>query len=275
MAKAHKLGDDFAKIVRELRTRPESRPEDYEDLLLEAIQYDVDLDDTDELEAVSYDDWEFDHGSSRRFYVDGLRRFMRETGIQTVDAIAGYGEAAVKEVAEKTDWAKMPNSNSHWTDSIATNQFRHARNGVPVFFQKAALIIVACELAAGDAIEKAAKANKNKDSKKDDKEISLKSASEIYSFMSIRPACYNVDRFNKGYFEDLDKTQKRQLRKRTGQSEDALLHLAIGHTVTIKTAVNVGQLIRTDESFDEVGDVRGYPGKKTLGKKSASSSEKI
>lgn len=248
----------LADIAEQNRTA--ARPENYEALLFHPI-----ADDPTATDATCYPNWEFDHGLQRRFYVGGILWFLRSARINA-NSLAGFKDDAIVAVRERTDWSNMPNSNNNWTGQIARQQYNAARNHTPLFFQKAAIVIMSCELAA-EAMLANGRVLQDIDTPQD-----------IYRFMSVIPACWNVNDFNKDFYNQYvakDKAAQEKLKVAATLSQKAVLwDLADGHTVTYETAKAVKEAI--DQDFPEdvnVGEVRSKPGKKNLGKKRTSDYE--
>lgn len=214
--------------------------------------------------SVSYDGWEFDHGGVQRFYVGGMRWFMRQSGIEKIPTLAGYAEEAVATIANQTNWTTMPNSETRW-DQMSPNQLRSARKMDHVFFQKAALVIVTCERALADKLAKGGSTP-----------FPIK-PEDIYSVMSIIPAVWNIDDFDKKTLQQLQEKYPEAmayLREKSGQSASTIEHLATGHSVQHATAMAVKAAI--DKNFTKVGcgRLRASPGA-SLGTKAASPAESI
>jgi hypothetical protein len=248
---------NYAESLRQ-KGRPHKRPTAYEALLFEPIA------DAPSNAGPSYTNWEFDHGRTPRFYVGGLLWFMRVSGIPDIQSLAEYGSRAVEEVEKNTIWAAMPNSGENWKD-CSLNQFRYARLGRAVYFQKAALVIVACEIALTETTN---------DGRIVDKSVS---PDDVHHHMSIVPAVWNIDSFNPEYLTDLNHRHpnaKGALRDAAGQrSTDVIDRMAEGYTVTSSTALDVKKYI--DGNFREhpVGNVRAHPGRKRLGRLRATDDE--
>lgn len=239
--------------------RRSERPKNAEALLLHPIADDPTPPDTE-----SYSHWEFDHASQRRFYVGGFLWFLSRTGMNA-NSLAAFKDKAVEAVADRTTWEEMPNSGSRWNEKIARQQFNLARNHRALFFQKAAIIIMACELAVEELLK----------SGREIKDIS--GPEDVYKYMSIIPACWNVDEFNEGYLNKLENVGALdRLREVTGQRSKAVYHdLANGHTSTFETAKRLREALETelDPSSSSVGRVRARPGRRKLGKLRASEFE--
>lgn len=249
------------KIEMAAQKRPAKRPEFYADLLLHPVATDP----TDG--SGCYDDWEFDHGSMQRFYVGGMRWYFRQTGLNA-NVLAGFRRDALRQVKKRTDWGSMPNSNQMWKQDIARPQFNVAARGDPLFFQKAAIILMACELALEEALEEGEEVK------------DIKKPEDIYQKMSIIPACWNVNDFNIGFYEKLRKAEPDvpgKLQNAAAQESASVFeHLSNGNTVTFETAKAVKAEIDGNCGPDfNVGNVRAKPGVKRLGKQKASEFETI
>lgn len=210
------------------------RPEHYSELLREPISL--------EKGQPSFAGWEFAHGSRQRFYVDGMQWFIRTSGIQRAQELDRYGPLAAEELEHGITWHEMPMSGNNWND-CSDIQFRRARNVKPIFYQKAALVILACELALADRI-RVGRVN--------DKQVT---ALDVYKNMSIIPACWHIDEFDRTALKrltDADPDVLNKLRDRSAQTAKTFVdHLATGHTVTLKTAKAVKRYI--DEAQPKLG----------------------
>lgn len=231
------------------------RPEHYEDLLSRPIG--ADLDDPN-----SYQDWEFDHGTKPRFYIQGFLWFLRQTHL-TVNGVANFREEAADFVEDATSWDEMPG----WTQErqpVARQQLNAARNHKPLRFQKAATILVACELAAAERLERYGECGE------------IHSPQDIYRHMKIVPACWNINDFNPPFLEELRSQPENYqgLQRYIAQDKQVLEDLANGHSVSFDTAKDIKEWLDKKTDMD-VGQVRARPGKKMLGRKSASLNERI
>lgn len=190
--------------------------------------------------------WELTHGNKKRFRVGGLNWFRMTSGIDRAGVLAGYGEKA-SEVAEyETTWLQMPASGDNW-NGCSEVQFRHFRNGQPMFFQKAALILLACELALADRIRTGRA-----------REASL-SPQDVYRHMSIIPACWHIGDFDKaanGALGNEDPQAPLRIRDAADQANKTFLgHLAAGYTVTYETASSVKKYLDEFHPRLQVGAV--------------------
>lgn len=248
------------KIEIESQKRSLVRPESCEKLLWEPI-----TDTSPSAGERSYSGWELDHASKSRFYVGGFREFLQLGAVADAQDLYGRFWARTLEVAQTTGWtSEVPLNNEAWT-KLSYNQFRFARLGQALQFPKAALVILACELAVDQAI-------------KDNRTLRMKvsAGADIYKFMSIIPACWNLDDFNQAYLEGRQKLEPRvfeRLRDGAGQTSKKVIEdLANGHTVTRDTAMGVKERLVELSAEDAAGDARAHPGN-NLGTKSASENE--
>lgn len=257
---------DYDGTVRAQR-RPALRPQRIEGLLLHPI-----CDDPSVEGAECYTDWDRDHVGSTRFYVGGILWFMRQTRVNS-STLATYAEAAASVIEQNTEWHDIVNvrdSDRRWTEPVARQQFDRAVNRGAQYIQKAATIIMACELCAADLLE--ANNTRLKDS--------IEQPEDVYRMMTIIPACWNVNSFNSRFIESLNGDQVRHLKTlqhAIGEDSVAVLRdLADGFTVTHSTATGVRSAVRDQlpEQF-EVGEVRARPGKQKLGRKKASHNETV
>lgn len=240
--------------------RPAKRPVHHEELLYHPINDDFNT-------ADCYPDWENDHAGEKRFFVGGLLWFLRETNLTTTDIGAVAGPNVPGAIADRTEWYKMPFSNTRWQQRVARKQVNKAQKVKAYQFHKAAGIIMACELALEDQLERGAKFD------------NLKSPEDIYTRMTIVPACWNIDGFGLDAFkqvEDSDTDAVNALLDRTAQPMKALKELANGHTVTRETAYLAHSELVNNSSFEvRIGRLRSHPGTSFLGKGEASVAERV
>lgn len=240
------------------------RPVNYEDLLFHPI-----ADDPTVAGATCYKNWEFDHGTQRRFYVGGFLWFLGITGLNPNRLADGFKQDAVTVVGKQATWSTMPNSNNHWQEPLARQQFNLARNQSAIFFQKAALIIMACELAAEKILNSGRTLS------------GVNVPGDIYKYMSIVPATWNINDFNDAFYKDYISRQPAAidaLQNATAQPQPAVFgDLANGRTVSFEVALGVYNTIGTPAlpASGFKGNVRARPGKKTLGRLRTSEFESI
>jgi len=257
---------DYDGAVR-AQGREAVRPVRLEDLLLHPI-----CDDPTAPDAVCYTDWDRDHVGSARFFVGGILWFMRQTKVNS-STLASYAEEAARVVESQTEWhdiVNVRNSDERWRENVARQQFDRAVNRSSQYIQKAATIIMACELCASDLIKSGNAALKDSISKPED----------IYKMMTIIPACWNVNDFNQDFMAQVDSSGAPHLKTvqhAIGEdSVDVLKDLADGFTVTYPTAKGVLDAVNSElPSEYSVGLVRARPGRKRLGKKRASHNETV
>lgn len=241
----------------EKQGRPSKRPTQAEQLLLDPISADDDA-------TESYPDWEFDHGTQKRFYVGGFLWFLRQCRISP-SALASYKKAASELVKHETEWDHMPNSGTSW-DELARQQFNLARQGRPLLFQKAALVIAACELAARERLQKGEPTGE------------IEKPEDIYKTMAIIPAVYNIGNFDSRILEEFEHRPeaKDALRENFPNYPKLIEELSSGHTVTLETAKRLKAALEKDAGLrHELGVVRPTPGAHKLGRKSATPSEHV
>jgi hypothetical protein len=242
-------------VLLQSRQRDPVRPEKYGELLLRPIV------DNPMNGDGSYQRWEYDHSDKQRFYVGGMVR-LRELINIDAQTLSSYSERARTEIRSKTSWPNMPNSGVRWTENCARQQYNHAFNKGRLFFQKAAVIIVSAELALRDAIV----AGTLREAKPD------LTPEHVYTFMSIIPACWNVDEFNMDYVERVKANTplfRSDLSRACGQNSTVIDHLSTHFTVDFDTANDIKDHIDRTHPQNPVGDVRARPGRQ-LGTKGAS-----
>lgn len=247
--------------------RSSGRPDQIEKLFFHAI--------TDNPESSSdfYDDWDFDHAGSQRFFVGGLRWFFRRTGMNA-ESLHNYSKDASALIRNDTSWTDMASvrgSDIHW-DNVARQQFNRANGQKSLYLQKAANVIVSCELCAQDLIDRG--------TLKESAKADIASGGDIYKRMSIIPACWNVNDFNSDFLAEVeahDSTLLKKIARASGEGSLAILKdLAGGSTVTHQTAAAIEAEVTNGlpKQFT-VSGTRARPGKKKLGLKKASSSEHV
>lgn len=257
---------DYENIIKS-QGRSSGRPDHIEKLFFHAIT------DDPESSSVFYEDWDFEHAGSQRFFVGGLRWFFRRTGLNA-ESLHSYSDEASKLIRNHTSWtdiASVRGSDAQW-DNVARQQFNRANAQKSLFLQKAANVIVSCELCAQDLLDN----GKLKETAKAD----ITSGGDIYKRMSIIPACWNVNDFNSSFLEEVEEHDPALLKKiarASGEgSTDILNDLAAGNTVTHQTAAAIEAEVTNGlpDQFS-VGGTRARPGKKKLGLKRAAASERV
>ena len=205
------------------KDQPSKRPRAYSDLLARPI-----ADDPGEASA-SYEDWEFDHGDAVRFYVGGIRRFMREVKTYEVQAMAAFAGEAAKVIEGQTDWRDMPLSSGKW-DRVSLNQFSAAKKREPMMFAKAASVILACERMMASQKDK------------------VPDPAHIYRYMKIVPACWTIGDFDEAFLKAARSSLgnfEPELLDATGQASGAVFEdMAKGHPVTFETANAVAKFFK-------------------------------
>ena len=221
----------YAKKVG-ARNHLDGRPTTYEQLLLEPIS-DVPGG------AESYPDWEFEHGQSLRFYVGGFRWFQRATGTYDLSKITSYAASAIKTVDKETNWRTMPESRSDWAE-CSLNQFRAARSIKAQHFAKAALVIVACEKFLADMLSS-------------DEPPSGVTINDIYKNMSVVPAVWRINDFDKDFLSGMlkaDPSSHDIVAANAKQSKEILEQMSKAATVSSSTVLSV------KESVDKIKGIK-------------------
>src|SRR5262245_565419 len=136
---------------------------------------------------VTYDGWEQESANKPRFYVRGVSWAKQACGTGDVSDFRQFALPAVEAILSETKWpeqvlAKVQNKKIYrtgWAEPPAYNQLlRACNNRKPIFFHKAAQIVVMFEQALRDP-----SFNRNKIDPLD-----------VYQNMYIEPACFNLDR---------------------------------------------------------------------------------
>lgn len=224
-------------------------------------------------EDVSYRGWEKESASRPRFYLRGVTWLLRTYGTLDVSNFKQYFEPAVELIKNETEWSSQllasPQDRkayaSGWDEKPSYNQALRAFNSRDaVVFFKAVQFIAISEVALRDVATKGVDVD----------------PLEVYSRMSIQPACFNVDDFNTNRLTRLrtnvNDFDRRALEACDQSNPKMLDQLATGYTVTRQTAEKLKDFIDGNDETDEVvGKVRYQSGKQSLGKKRASSFELV
>lgn len=207
-----------------------------------------------------YPEWVSDHRNKKRFYVKGWAEVQRMTGQTLNRPYFAFAGKALIEARRSDDWRRY--TVNIGPESFAEQQVGLVARGMPVTFDRAGLIILAAELLYREqAIA---------DGKRPD-------LVEFYRKVSILPACYNIDKFNRERWEGLLKAHPglaAMILADIQASDETLLHeMARGFCVTFKTAMAVKAAI-SKHTGTELGLVRPHPGNKSLGKERATELER-
>lgn len=258
----------FAEAIA-AQQRPARRPALAEHLLIYPIApnpYDP--------SAIMDSDWAREHAGIPRFYVGGVHWFLHVTQLSMAKIAAYRNQAPIE--AKKAGWNAMPGTplemvealRAYW-GAIARQQFYSIAGACAVNFPKAALFLLACELALTDLIYS------SDDSVSDRISIPkhITSGEYIYQHMAIVPSCWNINDFNSCYYTNNFAEKLGLLRKLAdyaGQSESNVLsELASGHTVTFATAEKIQEFcLHTSSGCGPVGRIRSRAGR-ILGSKKA------
>ncbi|MBI1186190.1 MAG: hypothetical protein GC206_02490 [Alphaproteobacteria bacterium] len=254
---------DYRDTLRAFPRRAE-RPKTYGSLLSVPITHD-----SPRTDDGCYPFWEEDHADKRHFYLGGFNHFMRSGAVGDVKELHVFSKDALELVQDLRGWTDMPGPRDAWTE-FSYNQVRHAKNGMPLYFQKAAIVMLCCELAMRDRIK----------GKKERSRLRIEHEDEqqIYLYMSIIPACWNIDDFNRAYLDRLEDAHpgaKAQLCDAAGQTSIRVIEeLADGYTVTRATAAAIKDFVDKTYPRFPLGRVRARPGKR-LGRRHASDKEAL
>lgn len=207
-------------------------------------------------------------GSKPRFRVGGVAAGAAMLGAQNARDIWLYYSEQKKGkvlgwqiIQEETKWTKE--FAFAWGGNLNYPTFLKAWKGEPILFFKGAQVLAAFEAAA----------------------INL-GGGDIYSVMDIIPCSYNVDKFNTNLLAELrqiapegDNSFDARALKAMGQTDVELLNeLANGSCVTKESATSLRSFVkayieRSNRTHLQIGEVRAFPGKKKLGRGSASELE--
>lgn len=240
------------------------RPKEYGDLLAEYMN--PALDASDHLPH-----WAVEHANQPRFYVSGFNEFTEKSQISDTKSLVDFQGEALKMIQKSTKWTTIPQSKKQWAnEGLSYNQFRFVKRREPIYLQKAAFVLGCCEIAMREQI----KAGEALDT--------IQTATDIYQFMAIVPAAWNIDKLNKNYveaFRRLGSQAAADLAAATHQRTDlkVLDDLAKGMTVTRRTAARIKAYLDTHHPGlnGGLGDVRCTAGKRILGQKKASLNEMV
>lgn len=228
-------------------------------------------------------DWTKESAGKQRFYVGGWATFVNLTGIK-IDHIVSYKEKAIAE-AKAEKWPKMRDASPQIVSGMANDwstisrpQMFSCGKGRAIIFPKAALFILACELALSDYLANG-KGNRNKKAQAASEVAAPESEIWVYNNMGILPAVWNINDFNNSYIEQhlkIDAQFLNRLRDHSEQDNLELFHdLAAGHTVSYETADKIKSYCDNQRGFEKLGKVRARAGKGVLGTKKASENEEV
>ncbi|MEJ0061497.1 MAG: hypothetical protein WDM79_18900 [Terricaulis sp.] len=217
------------------------------------------------LNAISYPGWHVERQACH-FYVGGMLDFFALQIATDPLALSHFFTDALKISAawpSGNHWASQaPGKKDSWRQ-IAYTQALAARRGEPLLFAKAALVLLACELAAEDAMSKGTLSTAAQ-------QALGGSGAGVYSFMSIVPAVWNIDGFNQIFYNSLSDAEIDAIVNAAGQSNrHPITEMANGATVTFETAHAVKGVL-----LNRVGAVRAKPGA-YQGRRSASENERL
>lgn len=235
---------------------PPVRPVEYEALLSEPI-----IDHPGSAEC--YAGWEHHHGNKMRFYVGGWAWFTKVSGLHRPSDMVPHGELAVEIAGTATNWLRMPGPRGIWAQ-CGLPQFRFVPAVKALYFQKAALILLACELALQDLANRGLLPDGV-------------SPLDVYVHMAIIPACWHIDDFDKSALDQINKLPdvKKNLRETAKQSRRNFIdNLPSGYTVTLRTAVAVKSFCDEHVPSLQLGAVNAKP-VAPLGTRHASDTETV
>lgn len=260
------------------------RPDFADQLLLYPVNDDPDVEPAECTEA-----WAEEHALRQRFYITGVRWFRDVTGSNT-DAIARVRKKAV-ELAKRSEWTTLRNTPKHIAreirkqfHAISIQQFYNVTAGRPVFFPKACLFILACEIVLQEMIDEQNELSDEElaAQEAEDEEVvvpaEILTGQEVYRHMRINGACWNINGLNLNFIKDklnVDPSLMEGLPEATYQTDfEVFYQHARGHTLTYPTARAIRDFSRNEESgFDGLGRLRSTAGRKILGTENAASHE--
>lgn len=234
--------DPWQDTVRSVR-----RPERFQDLLTDS--------------DFATPGWSTYFASERFFYLDGVGAALRLFRSDSAAFLKseGFIDQAIEEPEVVDDWSRQ--SGVELAVPVSLPRTREIKEAKPTHFQKCVVCIVAFELAIR-------------------KRLGNISPFWVYDYMRIKPAVYNIRKFNQEKLELLRKSyssfDSRVLAAARQDHTDLLVDLANGKTVTLSTATNIKNFLdancREDESH-YVEEIRAFPGNRGLGRGPASSNE--
>ena len=252
-----------------------ARPKHAEGLLLEPICEDP------RGQLASDARWASEHCLEKRFFVGGIEWFSDVTGMSTLHLSSFRSQATA--LSRRLDWPSMngarggvvQRARGQW-GKIAPQQFFNVAKSRPVQFPKAALYILACELALQSLVENPYSANDEGDAHVVPSHI--RSGEEVYNHMAIIGACWNINDFNSRYLSRVREKYPNFISELADQFDiqqptELFSELAAGHTVTFDTAITIKQY--SEVRGEPLGNVRFKSGQKLLGTKQAAPSEII
>jgi hypothetical protein len=248
------------KSKREPRS---SRPKRLDDLL---VHYISEVENNAGLTVSGcYKDWLLDHGANVvRFYLGGFNAFRSMTKVTDAKYYHSYVSKARK-IAKDQGWTDYVKG--AFAKDASYNQFLSAiREQRPIFLDNAVQVIVACECALADAIH----AGQYQGSQYD-----------AYDMLKIVPAVYNINDMNADNPKIIQQkvpNYELTVLKHSGQRSRGLLKaLTDGSCITRRTARLLrAKTIELLEGSDlSIGDVRGFPGRKKLGRTGATTAEDV
>ncbi len=217
-------------------------------------------------------DWLTDHAIGRRFYVTGINRFLKETGLDATKLFQ-YRYDAHRIILEETSWPQdIPAAREQWQKDLGKPQISLACQQKPMSFAKAAQLLVTCEIAIKDILTGR------------HRNLSLPTGvdapEKIHSMMSILPAVWNINDFTDTLISAIRAHYGDPIPHITKgvnlNSSYIITDLTQGHTVTLETATKVRDFVLSNYPVPgyAIGEVRAKSGQ-FLGKKSASLHEGV
>jgi hypothetical protein len=140
----------------------------------------------------------------------------------------------------------------------------------PVAFPKAAVFLLTCELALQEIVDDPSIIGVDSSQLE-----GISSGMDVYKYMVIVPACWNVNDFTDEYLQRQSTRNgfMQSLAAAAQQSRQVVTELALGHTVTYRTAKFVKD--HCDSAGEPVGDIRCRAGQTKLGTKGAANEELV
>jgi hypothetical protein len=260
----------------EKQKRPAMRPARLPDLLIHIIAQNPEASG-----AVMDSDWSAQHVGVPRFRIGGMQWFRDVTKLNGED-ILRFREPALA-LAATWGWTEMAGvtramaakQEINWK-SASRQQFFDGVAGRPLLLVRASQVLLACELALQDLIEKREISEAARTDGRPERLAEFVSSLQMYQYMALIPCCWNVSGFNESYLitrMEAEPAFLDNLASATQQEDHGVfIQLSKGHTVTYRLAK------KTKEFCDlrkPVGQIRCRKGQDKLGKKRAVFLEEI
>jgi hypothetical protein len=260
----------------EKQKRPAKRPATLPELLIQIIAPNPEASG-----AVMDSAWSAEHVGVPRFRIGGMQWFRDVTKLNGED-ILRFRERAL-ELAVTCGWAEMvgvtramaAKQEINWK-SASRQQFFDGIAARPLLLVRAAQVLLACELALQDLIEKGGVSAAARTDGRPKELADFASSLQMYQHMALIPVCWNLSDFNESYLNtrlEADPAFLDDLAFATQQMDHSVFRqLASGHTVTYSLAKKIKEFC---DPRKPVGQIRCRKGYDKIGKKRAAFLEEI